>query len=61
MCGHTVTFPAIPPGRAGRAGRSLRAKDPPARPAVVRKLPGALAFLRDFQYWNVVWQCTGRF
>jgi hypothetical protein len=57
MCKQTVNFPAIPPGRAGP---SLQAKglSPKLAQKMARKLPGALSFLRDFQHWNVVWQCA---
>ena len=55
MCGQTVTFPAIPPRRTGPG---LRAKSTERQMAqkLARKLPGALASVRDFQHWNVVGQ-----
>jgi len=55
MCGQTVTFPAIPPGRAGQ---SLRVKGTEVKAArkMEFKLPKALVFLREFQHWNVVGQ-----
>jgi hypothetical protein len=55
MCGQTVTFPAIPPGRAAPA---LRVKGTEAKAARKWefKPPKALIFLREFQHWNVVGQ-----
>jgi hypothetical protein len=57
MCGQTVTFPAIPPGRTGPA---LQTKNTAAKAAQKRELkaPKALVYLRDFQHWNVVGQCA---
>lgn len=57
MCGQPVTFPAIPPGRAGS---SLRVKSSGVKPAQKweMKVPKALVFLRDFEHWNVVAQCA---
>jgi hypothetical protein len=57
MCGQTVSFPAIPPGRAGS---SLRVKNTEVKPAQKweMKVPKALVFLRDFEHWNVVGQCA---
>jgi uncharacterized membrane protein len=55
MCGQTVTFPAVPPGRPAP---SLRVKSLEAKSARSWKVPKALAFLRDFQHWNVVAQCA---
>jgi hypothetical protein len=57
MCGTTVTFPVVPPGRAASALRLKGAKAAPVRNWAL-KLPGALAFLRNFQHWNVVGQCA---
>ena len=57
MCGQTITFPAVPPGRPAP---SLRAKgsEPKMAQKLAGKLPGAFASVRDFQHWNVVWQCA---
>ena len=61
-CGKTVAFPAIPPGRGARSARvkeldARRAEVKPAR-SWLRHAPRALGFLRDFEHWNVVWQCA---
>jgi hypothetical protein len=63
-CGKTVAFPAIPPGR-GRGAPTSRVKALDSRRAAakpartwLRNAPGALGFLRDFEHWNVVWQCA---
>jgi hypothetical protein len=63
-CGKTVAFPAIPPGR-GRGAPTARVKELDARraeakpaPSWLRNTPRALGFLRDFEHWNVVWQCA---
>jgi hypothetical protein len=63
-CGKTITFPAIPPGR-GRGAPGARVKELDARRAAakparswLRNAPEALAFLRDFEHWNVVGQCA---
>jgi hypothetical protein len=63
-CGKTVTFPAIPPGRAP-SGHTTRVKALDARRAAdkpatgwLRNAPKALGFLRDFEHWNVVGQCA---
>jgi len=63
-CGKTVTFPAIPPGRGrgapGPRVKELESRRAGAKPARswLRHTPGALAFLRDFEHWNVVAQCA---
>jgi endogenous inhibitor of DNA gyrase (YacG/DUF329 family) len=61
-CGKTVAFPAIPPGRGAASARvkELDSKQPEGKPARtkpqhVSKAPG---FLRDFEHWNLVWQCV---
>jgi endogenous inhibitor of DNA gyrase (YacG/DUF329 family) len=61
-CGKTVTFPAIPPSRGAQSARvrdldSKAAEGNPAttKPRPVSKKPG---FLRDFEHWNLVWQCA---
>jgi hypothetical protein len=63
-CGKTVTFPAIPPGR-GKGAPSTHVKQLGSRRSTtqtqrgpLRKEPGALSFLRDFQHWKVVGQCA---
>jgi hypothetical protein len=60
-CGKTVAFPAIPPGRAPTPARvkELEARRAAAKPAAgwLRHVPKALGFLRNFEHWNVVWQC----
>jgi hypothetical protein len=58
-CNKTVAFPAIPPGK-GRGAPAARVKTQEAKPAPSRQryAPKALGFLRDFEHWNVVWQCA---
>jgi len=63
-CGKTVAFPAIPPGR-GRGPtparvKALDAMRAQAKPATgwLRHVRSALGFLRNFEHWNVVWQCA---
>ena len=63
-CGKTVTFPALPPGR-GKGVPTTRVKALDARRAAaqtkkgwLQNAPQALGFLRGFEHWDVVWQCT---
>ncbi len=57
MCGKTVTFPALPPGRLGK---SLRTKslEPKETPKSARNWPATLAPLLDFPHWNLLAQCA---
>jgi hypothetical protein len=57
MCQQTVTFPAIPPGRPNAPLRVKSLEKKPERKWTL-KLPAPLAFLLDFQHWNVVAQCA---
>jgi len=57
MCGHTVTFPAVPPKQSGPALK-LKGMRPKAAKNWSLKLPGFLGSLRDFQHWNTVAQCA---
>jgi hypothetical protein len=69
-CGHTITFPAIPPARGaaapatgpatGPAPRQKPGQKPAAKagPAGSGNSKGTGDNLRDFQHWNVVVQCA---
>src|ERR1700678_1797356 len=57
ICGHTVTFPALPPARSGQTLRVKSLERKPER-KWSWKLPPALVFLLNFQHWNVVAQCA---
>jgi hypothetical protein len=57
ICGKTVTFPAIPPGRKGPALHVKSLERKPER-KWTWKAPAALTFLLNFQHWNVVAQCA---
>ncbi len=53
ICGNTITFPAIPPGRGGKTVAAEPKK--PARPWMWN--PKAIyLYLRDFPHWNTVVQ-----
>jgi len=57
MCGQTVTFPAVPPKRAGPA---LHIKKTATRPLPkwTAKFPKLLSLLVTYQHWGVVAQCA---
>lgn len=57
-CGQTVTFPAIAPKGSGETSLRLKSTQAKAARQWFAKMPPALAFLRDFQHWNVVGQCA---
>ena len=65
-CGHTITFPAIPPGHGAAAPATAPApgqkpgQKPAAKagPAGSGNTKGTGDNLRDFQHWNVVVQCA---
>jgi len=57
MCGHTVTFPAVPPKQGG-AKLGVKSLQPKAVRNWASKMPGFLGSLRDYQHWNVVAQCA---
>jgi hypothetical protein len=61
MCGKTLTFPAIPPGKSGY-GKALglaiaRSTEPDPQKKWGLKWPAALAALGRFQHWSVVALC----
>jgi hypothetical protein len=57
ICGQNVTFPALPPGRPGTTLR-VKTLERKQEKKWNWKLPAPLAFLLQFQHWNVVAQCA---
>ncbi len=60
-CGHTVAFPAIPPGGlATGTRRPGLARKAEAKPGLKTSWPGKgmLRYLRGFEHWDTVAQCV---
>lgn len=64
ICGHTITFPALPPG-AGRGGTTLRLKRQETVAAsswfdlnkILASIRGVMGPLGRYEHWNIVLVC----